>query len=144
MAVYSDAKLTRQTGTLPQDTVVRVLAYAGKAARIQWSDGKGYAGIADMRSVDSVATKAVVTESAKVYQSASTSARSASVATGTRVYVLGYSGDWAMVEKDGTVGYMLLEALEPANADWSTGAPRPTPGPAQRAGRGGVLHAAGV
>ena len=129
MTVYSDSKLNSAVTTLVKDTVVRVTSYSGKAAKITYSGGKGYARVSDMKSVDSVAAKAIVIESAKVYKTASTGAQSASVPQGTRVYVLSYSGDWARVEKDGVVGYMLLTALEAANSDWSLGAPTPSPTP---------------
>ena len=132
MTVYSDAKLTRQTDTLEQDTVVRVQAYSGKAAKIAYDGGTGYASISDMRAVDNVALKALATGDAHVYASASRDAKSVELPEGTRIYVLSFSGDWARVEKDGKVGYMLLTELEKVNSDWSTGpAPTPTPPPTE-------------
>ena len=133
MTVYRDAKLTQAVDELAGGDVVRVEAYAGKAAKIAWDGGKGYAAVSDMQSVDSAAKKAVVSEAASVFKSASETAASVAVDAGTHVYVLSWSGDWARVEKDGNVGYMLLTALEPANDDWTTGptvVPKSTPRPA--------------
>lgn len=129
MTVYYDAKLTTAIDSLPRNTVVRVTAYSGKAAQITWDEGSGYAKVADMKSVDSVADKAIVADGAKVYQTPSERAKSARLTEGLRVYVLATSGDWAEVEKDGSVGFMLTGDLTYANDDWTIGTPTPTPAP---------------
>ena len=118
MTVYKDAKLGTAVTTLSEGEIVRVEAYSGRAARISWAGGKGYAAVSDMKSVDSVAAKAVVTEAASVYESASETARAAAVPEGTHVYVLSYSGDWARVEKDGSLALRFFDPTE--TAPWAT------------------------
>lgn len=120
MVVYKDAKLQAQAGALPKDTIVRVRAYSGKAAKIAWSGKTGYAPVADLRAVDDVAKKGVVNADAKVYKTPSTDAKSARIKKDSRVYVLSWSGKWAQVEKDGKVGYMKLADLSKADDNWQT------------------------
>lgn len=133
MTVYADAALSQAIDALGKGEIVRVEAYSGKAAKIVYDGGdRGFARVSDMKTVDSVAAKGVVNAGAKVYDSPSEKARSASVDAGERVYVLDTEGEWARVEKDGAVGYMKLAALTKANADWSTGAAAPTPTPAPK------------
>ena len=120
MMVYKDAKLQAQAGTLPKDTLVRVKAYSGKAAKISYSGKTGYAPVAELRAVDDVAKKAVVNADAKVYKTPGGDGKSAKVKKGTKVYVLSWSGKWAQVEKGGKVGYMKLTALSKADDNWQT------------------------
>ena len=133
MMVYRDAKLQAQAGTLPKDTIVRIRAYSGKAAKISYSGKTGYAKVADMKAVDDVAKKAVVNANARVYKTPGDNAKSAKIKKGARVYVLSWSGKWAQVEQNGNVGYMKLSALTKADDDWSTAtatpAPKATPAP---------------
>ena len=130
MTVYRDAKLQARSGELSKDTVVRIQAYAGKAAKITYAGKTGYAKVADMKAVDDVAKKAVVNANARVYKTASAKAKSVKVKKGAKVYVLSTSGIWAQVEKDGAVGYMKASVLTRADDDWRTSAdPTPTPAP---------------
>lgn len=130
MTVYRDARLSDEVATLEKDSVVRVVSYSGSAAKIKYDGHTGYARVADMKAVDAVAAKAVANEDAKVYQTPSTSARSAKVRKGTKLYVLSWTSEWAEVEKDGVVGYIKLASLTKANDDWSTDSPKPTATPA--------------
>ena len=129
MTVYKNAAMTSRLGTLNKHTVVRVLEYSGRAAKIQYAGRTGYASISDMRSVDAVAAKAVVSVPARVYKTPSTTAQSVAVQSGTQVYVLAANERWAVVEKDGAVGYMELNALARADDNWATRAPDATPTP---------------
>lgn len=120
MMVYKDARLQAQAGALPKDTIVRVKAYSGKAAKISWSGKTGYAPVSALKAVDDVAKKAVVNADAKVYSLPGGEGKSAEVKKGTKVYVLSWSGKWAQVEKGGKVGYMKLTALSKADDNWQT------------------------
>lgn len=126
MMVYRDAKLQAQAGTLPKDSIVRVKAYSGKAAKISYSGKTGYAAVSDLKAVDDVAKKAVVNADAKVYKTPSADAKAKKVKKGAKVYVLSWSGKWAQVEKDGSVGYMKLTALTKADDNWKTAEPEST------------------
>lgn len=134
MMVYRDAKLQAQTGTLPKDTVVRVKAYSGKAAKITYSGETGYAPVADLKAVEDVAKKAIVTKNAKVYKEADIDAKATKIKKGSKVYVLAWEETWAKVEKGGSVGYMKLSALAKADDNWevastASAAPETTPAP---------------
>lgn len=133
MAVYKDKAMTKPAGALEKYTVVQVTAYEGKAAKISYSGKTGYASIRDMRSLDAIGVKAVTNRADHVYQSPDTGAPSAAVKAGTKIYALSVSGNWALVEKDGVLGYMPVSALTKADDNWTTpdpnATPSPTPGP---------------
>ena len=120
MTVYKDAALSSKAGALPKNAVVRIASYSGKAARITWSGRSGYAKVTDMKAVDDVAAKAVNKSAAKVYQEPSTDSRSVKLKANTKLYVLKTSGNWAMVERNGAVGYMKASALTKTDDDWQT------------------------
>ena len=141
MTVYSDAKLTKAAGKLDQGEVVQVTAYSGKAARISYEGREGYARVSDMKSVESVAAKGVVNADSRVYSRPAGSGDSVKIAEGSQVYVLRVSDGWALVEKDGELGYMQVSALTKANDDWSTGALSPTPTPSPEQAEKGVVSA---
>ncbi|MBQ8087489.1 MAG: hypothetical protein IJ234_03595 [Clostridia bacterium] len=75
-------------------------------AKVTKSGKTGYMNVSDLTAVSKAGTTAEVTAKAKVYKSASTKAKSITVSAGLRVNLLGTSGDWAMVERNGAVGYM--------------------------------------
>ena len=73
----------------------------------------------------------VLSADALVYASADTSAASVSLSKGATVNVLAINGDWALVEKNGSYGFMKAALLSPA----ATATPQPTatPAPTQKA-----------
>ena len=142
MTVYKDAALSTKAGALPKNAVVRIASYSGKAARITWSGKSGYAKVSDMTAVDDVAAKAVNKSAAKVYQEPSTDSRSVKLKANTKLYVLKTSGNWAMVERNGAVGYMKASALTRIDDDWQTDAqPAPTDTTPAQAVKGTVTAA---
>ena len=126
MAVYGEASMSRQLGTLDKNTVVRVTGYSTTIAKISYNGKVGYAKISDMKTVDEAAAKAVLNVAAPVYKAPQSDSQSMKVPAGTQVYVLAQSGDWSMVEKGGYVGYMKSDALTQADANWATPVPAPT------------------
>ena len=146
MAVFRDAAMTRAYGTLGKYTVVKVVDYEGKAAKISYSGRTGYASLNDMQSIEAVGVKAVVNRTTKVYRSASTRSRSATVKAGTQLYVLKIAQGWAFVEKNGVTGYMSAKALTKADDNWQTpdpgATPTPSPAPTQASGLQGRVSAA--
>lgn len=141
MTVYSDAKLSAAQGMLDHGEVVRVTAYTGKAARIEYDGKTGYAKVDDMKAVDAVGTKAVTNTTTRVYATPSESAKSASLSSGTRLYVLSWTSDWAQVERDGNVGFVKLTALTRTDDDWNVPTPTPDPTPKPAAGQKGIVSA---
>ena len=135
MRVYRDASLSSYWGSLPEKTIVTVKAYAGDVAKISYKGKTGYAAIADMGTVESIADRAVTTQKTRVYEKASTSSRYATVGKGVSVNVLAINGSCAMVEKGGNVGYMLVshlsiegQTIEPSLPETPV-APEPEPEP---------------
>ena len=130
MAVYGEASFSNKLGSLKKNTVVQVKKYSGNVALISYGGRTGYAKVSDMKALDDVAEEAVVNTNTRVYQSASTKSANVALKKGVKLNLIAVSGNWAMVEKGGNVGYMnakhvtLLEDIsdEPA----ATATPEPT------------------
>ena len=67
-------------------------------------------------AVKDFATAATVQTASRVYEEPDTSSRNLALKKGTQVYILATSGDWAMIEKDGNVGYTYLGYLQTSTA----------------------------
>ena len=126
MTVYGEASLSRKLGTLKKNEVVRVTGYSTTIAKISYEGHIGYAKISDMKPVEAVAKKAVLGADASVYQAPLADSVSVTAPAGTRLYLLAQSGEWAMVERDGVVGYVKGEVLQSVDDDWN--APAATAG----------------
>ena len=114
MPVYSDTGMEEKIGKLARGSIVVVESTAGAAAKITYANGKkeGYCDLSDLSAVGDMAEAAVVTaDKAKVYAKKKASSKSKKIEKGTEVNVLGVSGKWAMIEKDGMGGYMYLKHL---------------------------------
>ena len=118
LPVYADSALSSPLGTLPENTVVQVMAYTGDVARIAYDGRTGYASSVNLTAVEAVAQKALMSQDALVFQRATTDSRSAKVKAGTRVYVLATVGNWAQIEKNGIVAYTTRNNLVQANEQW--------------------------
>ena len=116
VAAYADAGLSRKVGTLERYTVVTVTGVQGQVARIRYSGYTMYTKLSALVAVTDFATPATVRETSRVYESPDTSSRSLALKQGTSVYILATSGDWAMIEKDGNVGYTFLSCLKSAGS----------------------------
>jgi len=111
MAVYSDASLSEKLGSLDKYTVVTVKDYSNGIAKISYNGNTGYAKVSDMKSVDSVAKTAYLSETAKAYKSASTSSSSMTVEAGTKVSVIAVNNGWALIERGGVGAYIQNKYL---------------------------------
>ena len=116
VAAYADAALSRKVGTLERYTVVTVTGVQGQIARIRYSGYTMYTKLSALVAVKDFATPASVREASRVYESPDASSRSLALKQGTSVYILATSGDWAMIEKDGNVGYTFLSCLQSAGS----------------------------
>jgi hypothetical protein len=121
MAVYGEASMSNQIATLPKNTVVEINGYSTTIAKITYNGQSGYAGISDMKRVDE-AKKAVLSAAAPVYREALETSRSVTVPAGTKVYLLARSGECAMVEKNGYLGYVKGDAVVEAGDNWEVSA----------------------
>lgn len=129
MTVYSDASLEEKIGSLEKYTVVKVKDHKDGVAKISFNGKNGYARTSDMKSVDSVAKAAYLTEDAKAYKSASTSSASMKVTAGTKVNVIATNGGWSLVEKAGVGAYIQTKYLsdKPYTNPIATAAPTQAP-----------------
>lgn len=113
--VYAAASKSARSARLSKGTVVTVEDTANGVAKIRNGRNVGYTDASDLKKLST--TEVVVT--GKVYQSAKTSARSATISKGTTVTLLGVSGSWAKIERSGVTGYVkktiLEKYYEPAN-----------------------------
>ena len=122
MPVYGEASLSNQTGELPMNTVVQINGYSTTIAKITYNGKSGYVDISDLKRVDETASKAVLNAAAPVYKEALETSKSVTVPAGTKVYLLARSGDWAMIEKNGYIGYVKGTAVTEAGENWEAAA----------------------
>ncbi len=116
VAAYADASLTRKVGDLERYDVVTVTGIKGEVARIRYGGYTMYTRLGALVAVKDFATAATVQTAGRVYQSPDTTSQSLALKQGTQVYILATSGDWAMIEKDGNVGYTFLSCLQSAGS----------------------------
>lgn len=122
MTVYGEASLSTALGSLPKNTVVQITGYSSTIAKISYNGKAGYAKVKDLKRVDETAKKAVLNADAPVYMSAEETSKSVLAPAGTKLYLLAKSGDWAMVEKNGYIGYVKAEVVVEAGDNWDTAA----------------------
>ena len=111
MYVAADPFGNKVIGKLSKNTIVTVKEVNGSVARISYRGKTGYAKVADMVTVDSIAEKAITRANTYVYQKPDTNSARSKVSAGTGLYVLSIKGNVAMVERNGAVGYVNLQHL---------------------------------
>lgn len=124
-AVYTDAGLNNQFANLGKYTIVSVKAINGDVAKIEYMDNVLYAALADLTAVSEIADRAKANQNTRVYEDADTASRSNEMKKGTQVYILAANGGWAMIEKDGNVGYVNaghLTTVESSDNGFGSGA----------------------
>ncbi len=121
--VYSDAALTKKIGTLELLTIVTVGATKNGIAAVKVNGRVCYMSAGSLTAVDDIAIPATVSSTTYVYAEPSTDAKSAKLKAGVTVNVLATNGDWAMIEKNGHLGYAYttyLSSSETEDANAST------------------------
>lgn len=116
VAAYADAALTRRVGTLERYTVVTVTGVQGQIARIRFGGYTMYTQLSALVAVKDFATPATVQTANRVYELPDVSSQSLALTQGAQVYILATSGDWAMIERSGNVGYTFLSCLKTAGS----------------------------
>lgn len=104
--LYADEACTWNIDSLPMATVIDVESIENGVARITAGDREGYMAQKDVKSIESLAKPAQVNRNTYVYQKANSRSKSVKVKKGMTLNVLVTNGDWAMVEKNGTIAYM--------------------------------------
>ena len=110
--VYKDEDMEKFYGTLANKTVVTVRDVDDGVAKIKYNGKTGYCDADDLGKVSSIAKEAEANCKTKVYEEADTDSRSSTLKKGTELNVLAVKGSWAMVEKDGNVGYVKADDLD--------------------------------
>ena len=105
LAVYADASCTQKVAELDRYTVVTVTGVSGEVARIQYGGYTLYTASSGIRSVEDFAQSAEANQNTYVFETADTTSRKIAVRKGLQFNLLATKGDWALVEKDGYVGY---------------------------------------
>ena len=105
LSVYADADCTRKVADLDRYTVVTVTGVNGEVARIKYGGYTLYTASAGIKSVEDFAQSAQANQNTYIFESADTESRNIAVKAGTQFNLLATKGDWALVEKDGNVGY---------------------------------------
>ncbi len=102
--VYGEASMAQKLGTLDKGAVVEVMGYSNTIAKVSYNGNVGYVKISALDRLD--AEKATLSAGALVYRSPQTDSMSVMAPTGAEVYALAESGEWTMIARNGTVGYV--------------------------------------
>lgn len=124
-SVYADAALTKKLGTLDALTIVTVGAEKNGVAAIQINGNTAYVSAASLTAVQDIAIPATVSADTFVYAEPSTSARSVALKAGVTVNVLAVDGNWAMIEKNGRLGYAYTGHLSAQEQEDASVTPAP-------------------
>ena len=111
---YSDAACKQALGELEAYIIVTVLGQLSGVIRVSVGSKEGYVKKDRLCAVSASGENAVVSRKTKVYARPDTASPSVSVSAKTEVNVLMTSGDWVMVEKNGSAGYMKAADLTKA------------------------------
>lgn len=117
LPAYADAQLSKYIADLEPYTIVTVKAEKENVVQLRYSGYTIYADKAGLTSVKELAIPAVVNQDTRVFEKADELSRSMALSVGTELNVLSFSGDWAMVEKNGRLGYAYVKHLTPVSAD---------------------------
>jgi len=112
--VYADAAFSEKISDLDAYTLVTVKAVKGNVAQIKYKGYTVYTGTDALASVDEMAIPGLFTENSYVFEEPDLDSRNVGVKKNTLVNVLYINGDWAMVEKNGKLGYAYADHLAPA------------------------------
>jgi len=112
MPVYSDDALFESLGTLAKNTLVTILDEDDGIARLSYKGKTGYASISDLKSIADIASPATVIENTFVHASASKAAKSVKIKKGQQVNLIDTKGNWACIERDGHLGFILADKLD--------------------------------
>lgn len=115
LTVYADAALSKKAGVLEGYAIVSVSAVQGDVAKIQYGKKSFFVDAGSLVAVEDLAIPATVRQNTRVFEAPDLDSRSAAMKKGLQLNVLYINGDWAMVEKDGNLGYAYVEHLEPAS-----------------------------
>ena len=116
--IYADEGFSWAMGTLSQGALVTVDSYSGNVAQITKNGRSGYARVKDLFRITGTSAPRVVSTDTLVYRMPNLNAQTARVKQGLSVNLLMVNGRWAMVERNGTVGYMNKNELrEPSVTD---------------------------
>lgn len=129
--VYSRASTASAYTAIGAGTSVELLAVKGDCAKVSYGGKAGYmvyshlgdsAATADAaaetaEAVQSVNMAVVTSQAAPVYADANRYGPSVTVQAGTKLTLLAVRGDWAMVERDGAIGYTALGNLSRQTAE---------------------------
>ena len=107
--VYAAPSKSAASVRVSKGTIVTVEDTNSGVAKIIRNGRVGYVDLSDLSRMKS--TEVMV--NGKVYQSASTSSRSASIKKGTTVNLIDVSGSWAAIERGGNLGFVKKNILEP-------------------------------
>ena len=113
LSVYSDRALTKQLTNLKRYTIVTVEEVTDGVAEITYKGYTLYTKAAGLKAVADFATLCAVNQNTLVFEKADKTSNSLSLPKGTEVYLLATSGNWAMIEREGNVGYTYAGHLTP-------------------------------
>ena len=120
LTVYADAALSKKAGELDGYTLVTVNAEKNGVAQLKYGSYTVYAAADALRAVEDVAIPAIANQDTRVFEAPDLNSRSAAMKAGTQVNVLYISGNVAMIEKGGNLGYTNAGHLTPVSGSGSS------------------------
>lgn len=111
LAVYADAEMSKRIADLDPFTVLTVNAVKGDVAQIRYGGYTVYADKNAVTSIEDIAIPAKANQNTMVFEEADLLSRNIEVKAGATLNVLHVNGKWAMVEKNGKLGYTYVDHL---------------------------------
>lgn len=91
--------------------IVKIEAVSSNRAKVSYGSKTGYMYLSDLTQVNPLNKEATLCRSAYVYAKPATSSSRRAISKSTKVNVLAVNGNWAIVEKSGSVGYLQIACL---------------------------------
>ena len=121
LTVYADAALSQRVGELDGYTLVTVNAEKDGVAQLKYGSKTLYARASTLRAVNDIAIPATASQDTRVFEAPDLNSRSVALKAGTQVNVLYISGNVAMIEKGGKLGYTYTGHLSAVSDSGSSG-----------------------
>ena len=121
LTVYADAALSQRVGELDGYTLVTVNAEKDGVAQLKYGSKTLYARASALRAVNDIAIPATASQDTRVFEAPDLNSRSVALKAGTQVNVLYISGNVAMIEKGGKLGYTYTGHLSAVSDSGSSG-----------------------
>ena len=128
--VYADASFGERIGSIARGSYLTVNAETNGVADITYYGKDGYMPVSALTYVQGEAEDAVLTRQTRFYQSPDKNSAYGPLDAGTAVRLMSVNGDWAMIEYNEHIGFVMRSDLrtESEGGAQATAAPEPEQG----------------